>query len=532
MLKRFLFILIAVVLAVGGGYIVWGRLQETVKVDPPQMVAVRRDTFVHEILGRGSVDSAQNVEVRVKVESARQGGLTIVTVIPEGTLVKTGDLLVELDSAWLREQTERQQVTVIASESKLAQSKADLKTAELAHKEYLEGTLEQQRKTIESEIFTAREQVRTLEDQAIYVKRQFDRGYITDAKVDSAMIDLKKAELNEELAVQKLRVLEKYTKEKMLTEFQAAIDAATAKVEADEQTLKIDTARWEHYKTQLANCTITAPCDGQVVYYMPRWGGDENLIREGKGVSDKEILLLLPDPTQMQVKGLVNEANVRYVRPGQKATIRLEAFLNQTFEGEVRIVNHYPEPGGFMGQSMSREYLTTVRILNPPEGVRTGLTAEARIVVNEIPDALLLPAQAVLTHGGKTYAITYKEGKWDKVEINVGHANDKNVVILEGLNEGDEVVLGAWVHREKVDLPKVVETPRPDMNPAEKERLLEQMRREQLPQQGGTPGAEGSGPGSDAGGTRPGGGAPSGGAPGGGVPSGGAPGGGGPRGPR
>jgi RND family efflux transporter MFP subunit len=492
MLKRSLIVLVVVGLLVGSGYYVLGWLQKTVKVEPPQMVSVRRDMFVHEILGRGSVDSAQNTEIRVRVESARMGGLTIVYVVPEGTLVKTGDLLVELDSAWLREQTDRQQVTVIASESRLTQSKSDLETAKLTLTEYIDGTFVQQMKTNENEIFAAEEAVRTQEYQFVFVKRQRERGYVTESQVEAALFEYDKAVNTLELAENKLEVLKTFTKEKMVSQYKAAIESAEAKVKGDEKTLGIDTARWEHLKTQLSNCKIYAPSDGQVVYFMPRWGGENDLIREGKGVNDKEILLLLPDPSQMQVKGLVNEANVRFVRPGQKASIRLEAFLNEIYEGEVTDVKQYAESAGWGGQAMSREYLTTVKILNSPEGVRTGLTAEVRITVNEIPSALLLPKLAVLTHGGKTYAITHKEGKWDKVEVTVGPANDKEVVILEGLGEGDEVVLGAWIHRENVDLPKIEEEVRETADPDEEEML-----REQIPQMQQQSGGEGQRSGGD-----------------------------------
>jgi len=530
MLKRALFFLVVAALLTAGGYYVWGRLRESVKVDPPQMVAVRQDTFVHEILGRGSVDSAQNEEVRVRVESAGQGGLTIETVIPEGTLVKKGDQLATLSSSWLAEQTERQLVVVISSRAKLGQSQAELKTAELTLTEYKEATFIQNRKAIENEIFTATEQVKTQEDNLVHANRLYERGYIKEAQVVAYEVEYEKAVKTKEIAEIKLDGLKTFTKNKMETQYEAAVETAKAKVEADEQTLQIDNARLEHLQRQLANCTIYAPSDGQIVYYMPRWGGDENLIREGKRVLDKDILFQLPDPNQMQVKGLINEANVRHVSPGQKATIRLEAFLNRSFEGEVTQVNAYPEPAGWMGGgTMSKEYLTTVKILNSPEGVKTGLTAEARIVVNEIPNALLLPTQAVFRHGEKMYVLTFKEGKWDKVEVKTGHANDKDVVILEGLNEGDEVVLGAWVHRDKVDLPKVEEEPRREEgNTDEEEMLREQMRRASQMQQGQP------GQGTTEGGQQPGGGsgASPGGAPGGGRPGGGGArpgGGGGPR---
>lgn len=469
--KTLFFLLAIFAVFTVGGYAGWQRLRVTVKATPPQLVQVKRDTFIHEILERGSVDSASNVEIRCQVESA--GGLTIISVVPEGAVVKKGDLLVELDSSTLRENVTKQRIAVLASQATLAQSKANLETAQLTLKEYLEGKYEQEKKQIENEMFEAQESVRTKEDNLYYYKRLLERGYVTDSKVEADLIELEKEKKKYEIAELKLKVLEDYTREKNVVQYEADIATKDAKVKSDQESLRLDEDRLKHLETQLERCRILATQDGQVIYYMPRWGGEEDLIKEGKKVFERQILLRLPDPSQMQVKGLVNEANIRLVKLGQKATIRLEAFPNQVFNGEVRVVNDYPEPSNWMGGSMSKEYMTTILVLDPPEGIKPGLTAEAKILVNEIQDALLLPVQAVFEYSGKTYAVTYKDGQWDKVEVKTGPTNDKEVVVLEGLQENDFVVLGAWSHRDKIDLPK------PKEGEEEKEKGQEEERPEQ-----------------------------------------------------
>lgn len=450
-LKTFVFLLIGILLLAGAGYAAWSQLRVAVKADPPQLATVKKDTFIHEILERGSVDSASNVDIRCQAESA--GGLTIISVIPEGTIVKKGDLLVELDSSTLRENVTKQQIAVLASESKLAQSKAELETAELTLLEYIKGKFEEEKKQIENEMYAAEESVRTKEDNLQYYKRLLERGYVTDSKVKADLIELEKSKKDYEIAELKMEVLLLYTRQKNIVQYEANIATAKAKVESDQKSLDLDRERLEHLETQLSLCQISAPQDGQVVYYMPRRGGEEDLIKEGKKVWERQILIRLPDPSQMQVRGLVNEANIRLVKVGQTASIRLEAFPNRVFSGIVRQVNDYPEPAPWMSSTMSKEYLTTIRILDAPEGIKPGLTAEAKIKVNEIYDALLLPVQAVFTHGTKTYAIGFNDGKWEKIEVKIGPTNDKEVVILEGLKEGDEVVLGAWAHRDKIELP-------------------------------------------------------------------------------
>ena len=442
--------LFVVILIAGAGYYSWSQLGGTSQEAAPQMVAVKRELFIHEILERGSVDSASNIEVRCEVESA--GGLTIISVIPEGTIVKKGDLLVELDSSTLSENVVKQQIAVNNSEATVAKSEADLRTAELTYKEYDEGKFKESLITIQNKIATAKEKERNAMANVKFNQRLLQRGYITEIQAQADEFSLSQA--NNELAAAELElaVLQTYTREKTNTQNQATIDSAKAKLRADEKSLELDKERLRHLEEQLSKCKIYAPQDGQVVYFQHRWAGEEDMIKEGKKVYEREILIRLPDPTQMQVRGLVNEANIRLVKVGQKATVRLEAFANQEFAGEVRTVNDYPERGGWMGGTMSKEYMTIIRILDPPEGIKPGLTAEARITVNEMSDALTLPVQAVFEYQKKMHVVTYNAGRWGMKEVKAGPTNDKQVIILEGLDEGEEVVLGAWQHRGKLNL--------------------------------------------------------------------------------
>ena len=519
MLKRSLFFLVTIALLSAGGYYGWGRLRETVKVDPPQLVTVKRGLFVHEVLERGSIDSAQNTEVKCLVESYAAGNnLVIVSVVPEGTLVEAGDLLVELDSSTLRDSLQNQETSVIAAETQLAQSEASLRSSEIALEEYLQGVYIQEEIDIQNRLFAAKEQVKTLENNLAHDQRLLERGHITQAYVDASLLELDKAKNTQKSEEVKLNVLQTLTKERRVVQLETAILSDKAQVAQDIRNLGFRETRLKYLQDQYEKCKIYAPRSGQVVYFMPRWGNDDNLIREGLRVIERQTLIQLPDPTRMLVKGLVNEANVRLVEPGQRATIRLEAFPNMVLDGVVKTVSDFPEQAGFMGgASMSKEYLTQVTVLNPPEGIKTGLTAEARIVVNEIPDSLLLPMQAVFEYGGKMYAITFKDGKWDKLEIKMGPANDKEVVILEGLNEGDEVVMGAWAHRVNIDLPRLEQSAQRHESDMDEETLREMMRRETESQQqerqaegggrrpgggGGPPGGGGGPPGGGGGGPR------------------------------
>ena len=420
---------------------------------------VKRGVFTHEVTDRGNVESAQNEDIRCQVES--QAGVLIVWIIPEGTAVEEGEVLVRLDSSNLEERVANQEITVSNSEASLEKAKADLIVAELALKEYEQGTLIKEKKAIENKILNAEEALSRATETRGYTEKLLAQGYVTDLQLKADKAKEEQLQNDLQIAELELEVLENYTSKKMLEQLNADIKTATVTLFSAERRFSIDTQRLAYLKTQVENCTIKAPKAGQVVYASPPgpWRRDNEIIKEGNSARDRQVLIRLPDPHQMQVAGMVNEASVSLVKVGQPATIKLEAMPSHVFNGTVKQVNAYPEPDGFMG-SMAKEYkaLITMDDLDslPPQlrsGIRPGLTAQIIIDVTdpsieEMP--LLVAVQTLFEHTGKYYCITCDNGKWEKVEVTVGPTNDKEVIIRSGLTEGMQVVHGAWRYVDKV----------------------------------------------------------------------------------
>ncbi|MCL2118174.1 MAG: HlyD family efflux transporter periplasmic adaptor subunit [Planctomycetaceae bacterium] len=414
---------------------------------------VKRGVFVHEVTDRGNVESAQNEDIRCQVESST--GTLIVWIIPEGTLVEEGEVICRLDPSNLDERTAKQEITTQNSKATLVQSEANLKIAVLSLEEYEKGTFPKEEQTIKNRILKAEEDWSRATETRGYTEKLLAQGYVTELqlKADKA----KEEQLQNDLVIAKLEleVLQKITKEKKLEELNADIVTAEAKRASDKLSFEIENTRWEYLKTQLANCTIRATKAGQVVYATPNtpWRRDNEIIKEGNSVRDRQVVIRLPDPRQMQVAGMVNEASVSLVKVGQPATITLEAMPSHVFTGVVKQVNDFPEPDGMMG-SMTKEYKTIVSMDDldslPPNlraGIRPGLTAQIRIDVtdpNNEASPILVPVQTLFEHAGKYYCITYENGKWEKIEVEVGATNDKEVIIKSGLTEGQRVVQGAW----------------------------------------------------------------------------------------
>ena len=427
----------------------------------PMMHVVKRGNFVHEITERGNVESASNVEIRCEVQSRGQAGTTILWIIPEGTYVQPGDELVKLDSSALENELAQQQIVCNNSEAALEKARNDLTTAEIALKEYLEGAYTVAQDQIKMKQFVASEAKRQAEQTLEYSKGLARKGYVTELRVETDKIAVEKADLDYKSAKLELDVLDKYTKEKMLLQFDSDIKTAKANLKSQEASHKVDLDQLALVQKQVANCTIAAPESGQVVYAneSDRHGGNVIIIEEGTTVREHQVIIRLPDPKRMQVRAKINEARITLVRSGMPATIRM--FTDMVLEGEVEKVNEYPVPAGFWGSTV-KEYETFIKILGSPENLKPGLTAEVRILIERIPSVLQVPVQAVFEHGGLHYCVLRDGDGWRAQNVEIGATNDKTVVIRNGVDEGQEVVLGAFAYRDKVNLPKLKEDAKKD----------------------------------------------------------------------
>jgi HlyD family secretion protein len=446
------------------GFWLWPKFSHSSAESGPIMQTVERADFVHDIVDRGNVESTNNIEIRCEVRAKNAPGTTILEIVPEGTMVKKGDVLVKLDSSGLETERTAQKVIANAGEAALVQAKRAFDTATSTKDEYLHGQYEQLKKTTENEIYMATDELGKAEQFALFSKRLAAKGYITAQQLVADQFAVKKAQKTKEIAEIKLDVLEKYTKGKMLVQYESDIQTNKSKMESQTATCKLDQENLALIDKQIANCIIRAPSDGQVVYAnVTGWmGNKEEVIAAGSMARERQVLIRLPDPNQMQVVARINEAKVAMIVKGMSATVRLDAFPDAELRGTVTRVDEFPIPSSFMGSSV-KEYETVVRINEALPGLRPGLTAEVRIRAEQLANVIRAPVQSIFEHGDKFYGIVRKDDKLVAREVTLGSTNDKVVVIRDGLSDGDQVVLNSEKYRDKLDLPEL---------PTESERAL------------------------------------------------------------
>ena len=440
-----------IVVGIIGGVSYW-RIQHSKAAKQVNLIfaTVERGTFIHEVNGKGSAESAKNVDVASQVE----GSATVIYLIPEGSDVKKGELLVELDSSDVDEKLDSQVVTTNSSRATLNSSRATLRSAEISLEEYVEGTFEQSWMEYESSIFDAEQTRKQKADITRFTERLLNLDYSTELQYEIDKVAEENAKNTLEVTNLKKMTLLKYTSEKEITSLMSDIETARAKVDSDKNSYNINLSRENRYRAQSANCKIKAPQDGQVVYANQdsRRMSESDMIKEGSTVRQRQVLIRLPDKSQMQVKTMINESNISSVKVGMPAKISFDSMPNRIVKGVVTKVSLYPE---MVWMSSAKDYVTLVKIEEDIPELRSGLTAQVRIVADEQENVLMVPVQCVTEYGKKNYCITYDNGVWGYKEVLLGESNEKQVIILDGLSEGEHVVSGARLYRDKVEFPDV-----------------------------------------------------------------------------
>lgn len=436
---------------------------------------VKRGDFLVSIIEGGGVQAVNEVEVRNELE----GSSRIIFIVREGSFVKKGDLIVELDAGEAEDALNQQQISYekslaefVAAENNLIITKSSAesatKTAELNVlfadmdlQKFNELERNQQERDAEIEIITAKEALEIAKEKLRWSKVLTEKGFESKAKLDEHALAVTNQSLGLEKAENTQEMLKAFDLKKLEETYLATVSEARrelervkkqgaseiAQAQADlnsaEATLNLNKAKLEKMTEQFEKTKVYAPIDGLVVYASERsrWS-NESMIEEGATVRQRQALIKIPDTSQMKVKIDVDESNISLVREGQPAFIVLDSIPDKNFRGEVTKVALLPNPGDRWGGSGTKKYATEVLITDQlPDGVKPEISARAEIVITNLKDVLTVPIQAVTTVKGKQYCYVRRLGGTESVPVEVGLFNNKFIEVTKGLEEGDEVLL-------------------------------------------------------------------------------------------
>jgi HlyD family secretion protein len=472
-------VIIASVLAWSGGKL----FSKAHKAELPTEV-VRRAPFEVKVTERGNLESANNLTLRCQVEGGgATAGTTILKIVEEGSLVETGQVVVELDSARLRDEALAQQIKLDAAQAALKtaqadvaiqkmQNESDLATAELNLelarldlRKAKDGEHVQQKKISTGEIAMAGEYLKRAMDRWNFTERLMRKGFTTTKVLDADRVAVAKAKIDYDSARGKRKVLDDFTQKRELAELEANVafdeqevtrvklrgDAASAQRErtllARSRTFFLETQRHKKLMGQIEACTIRSPRSGIVVHANTIDGGRSSptpLVYEGATVRERQPLIHLPDLSQMRVQARVHESKITMLSTGLEAAVRVDAEPGETFQGIVEQVSLIPNSASWPNVNL-KEYAVTIRLTDDPSRLvqlKPGMTAEVEVLVDRRESALQAPIQACVERSGRYFAwVVDAESHLERHEVRIGKTSEGALEIIDGLDVGEQVVL-------------------------------------------------------------------------------------------
>jgi len=387
----------------------WSR--RGTRADSPTGQLVRTATatradFVRAVRVHGIVEAIDSHAVAApRLVGQNLSSLVITKLIPPGTNVRKGDLLVEFD---------RQN---------------QVKAALDRQAEYRDFVEQIKKKQAEHDAARARDdtELRAAESALEVAALDIRKNEILPR------IDIEKNQLNLEEATARLKQLrETY----QLKRHAAAAEIRVLEIQRDRA---LNAAR--HAEQNSEKMAVRSAIDG-VVVFNPIWKSNQLAdVQEGDEVRAGVPFLNVINPAAMQVRARVNQADVSQLRTGQNVTVRLDAYPDLVFPGTVDRIAAIGVTSGLTDKV--RGFFVRFAIRGSEPRLTPDLSAAVDVELDRRPDALLVPSDAVFTENGQSFVRVKNGSGFEKRVVKTGAANDTDIVIEAGLEPGTIVLRGA-----------------------------------------------------------------------------------------
>src|SRR5262245_23984138 len=290
--------------------------------------AITRGDIVDAVSTTGTLQAVTTVQIGSQVS----GNISYLGA-DFNSIVKQGQIIAKLDPSLLQAQLEQSRANVLRSQADVAQSEANL----------------------------ARARVALLDAQQKYGRaKQLDaKGLAPQADMDAAKIAVDSA--------------------------QSSLQSAEAQLSSAKASVNQSQANFNQAQVNLDHTIITSPVDGIVT---------QRSVDVGQTVAASmqapTLFIIAVDLTKLQVSANIDEADIGRIRPGQRATFRVDAYPTDTFEGTVAQVRLQP----VVVQNVTT-YATIINAPNADLKLRPGMTATLRVEVSQKSDVLRVPSAAL-----------------------------------------------------------------------------------------------------------------------------------------
>lgn len=368
------------------------------------IVTPLKGEFLVTVTTTGELQAKSSISI-MGSENARAANIwqmKITNIIPEGTVVKKGDFVADLDKSEITGKFKDSQLSVQKLDAQYLQTRLDSTLA-----------LSQARDELVNLSYT-REEKRLLMEQSVYEAPAMRR---------QAEIDFERAQRAYEQAGKNY-----VTKKKQ----------SIAKAQAAEADLMKERRQMDLYQKTMVEFTIKAPADGMVVYAR-EWNGKKKVVGSTINAWDPTVATL-PDLREMESITYISELDIQKIALGQQVKLKLDANPNKPLSGTVTAVANIGEQ---RPNSDSKVFEVRIKVIESDTTLRPAMTTSNEILVAKLDSVISIPLECVHTEGATTFVYRKNGGSIVKQEVKLGLINENATVIQNGLGEKDELLLSA-----------------------------------------------------------------------------------------
>jgi HlyD family secretion protein len=391
-----------VILVLAGSGVVLGAVRLGKRAPTVPTYEVKRGEFLDSLQFRGEVKALKSVTISAPSEA---GDLQIIKVSPEGTAVKPGDVVVEFDK------TKTQQ--------DLAQYKSTLKSADAG----IEQARAQARLTEE-------------EDTTAVLKARYDvEAAKLEASKQEIVSKIEGEEANLKLTDAEQKLHEAETKQKSDQVLNHATIEST--VEASKKA-KFDVARAER---SLAQMTLLAPSAGTISLLQHWTGSNDAPYRPGDRAWPGAAIAELPDATTLRITARVDETERGRLAANQPVTVQLNAIPDRQFTGHIAQIGAIASMDFTSGWPITRNFILEIALDQTDARFKPGISGQVTVIVDRVPDAITIPAQAMFQKSGQNVAYVWRGSEFEERNIEIGRKSGDRIMVARGVGAGEKVAL-------------------------------------------------------------------------------------------
>lgn len=369
---------------------------------PVPTLQVERGEFLDVIQFRGELKAMKSITISAP---ANVGDLQILKIVPDGTVVKKDDVVVEMDPT--------------RTQQELAQDKSILKSAQ-------------------AEIDQVKAQGMLTEeaDATAVMKAKYD--------VEVAKLEASKGEIVSKIEGAEANLVLKNA-EQALREAESKLksDQAVNKASIESKQHASDKAKYEEQRAthSLESMSVKAPADG-TIRLIPVWhNGSEQVFKAGDHVWSGAPITELPDTSTLRITARVDETDRGRIALGQSSTVLLDAIADRQFTGKIEHIGTIATADFSAGWPVPQNFDLEIALDQSDARLKPGMTVAITVIVNRVPNAITIPAQASFVRSGQVVAYVWKGSKFEERPIQIERRSRDRIQVAHGLMPGEQVAL-------------------------------------------------------------------------------------------